>query len=382
MRSNLEIDIAVAGGHRGRMLTSRYHALEATMKKYITLVTLLGLVLGLSAIPVMAQLTGTAKGTCKDVEGKPITDAVVVWTNKDNGRKIEIKTNKNGEYFSVGFTPGTYDAVLTRNGQVLDTVGGIPIGAGEVREVNFDMKKTMAKSGVTEEQLKKQQEVQKSNEKIKGLNAKLAEVRELEKAGNYDQAIPLLQEATTAEPNKDLLWAYLGDAYRGAKKYPEAVDAYQKALAINPNSGAYHNGLADAYAKSGQTDKAVAEYAAAAQAEPANAATYYFNEGAIFTNTGKIDEAIAAFDKAIQADPARAEAYYYKGINMMGKATTGKDGKFVAPPGTTDCFQKYLELKPDGPLAQNAKDMLASLGTSVETTFGKQKAAASAKKKP
>ena len=30
-------------------------------------------------------------------------------------------------------------------------------------------------------------------------------------------------------------------------------------------------------------------------------------------------------------------------------------------------------MKPDGPLAQNAKDMLASLGTSVETTFGKQK---------
>jgi hypothetical protein len=66
---------------------------------------------------------------------------------------------------------------------------------------------------------------------------------------------------------------------------------------------------------------------------------------------------------------------------MMGKATTGKDGKFVAAPGTTDCFQKYLELKPDGPLAQNAKDMLASLGTSVETTFGKQKTAPAPKKK-
>ncbi|HEY4931684.1 MAG TPA: tetratricopeptide repeat protein [Terriglobales bacterium] len=343
------------------------------MKKYITLVTLLGLVLGLSAISAMAQLTGTAKGTCKDVEGKPITDGVVTWVNKDTGRKTEIKTNKNGEYFSVGFTPGTYDATLTRNGQVLDMVGGIPIGAGEVREVNFDLKKSAAKNGPTEEQLKKQQEVQKSNEKIKGLNAKLAEVRDLEKAGNYDQAIPILQEVTTAEPSKDLLWAYLGDAYRGGKKYPEAIEAYQKALAINPNNGAYHNGLADAYAKSGQTDKAVAEYAAAAQAEPANAATYYFNEGAVFTNTGKIDEAIAAFDKAIQADPNRAEAYYYKGINMMGKATTGKDGKFVAPPGTTDAFQKYLELKPDGPLAQNAKDMLASLGSAVQTTFGKQK---------
>ena len=349
------------------------------MKKYITVVTLLALLLGLSAIPVVAQLTGSVKGVCKDQEGKPITDGVVVWTNKDNGRKIEIKTNKNGEYQSVGFTPGTYDATLTRNGQPVDQVSGIPIGAGEAREINFDLKKSQAAAGPSEEQLKKQQEVQKQNEKIKGLNAKLAEARDLEKAGNYDQAITILQEATAAEPTKDLLWAYLGDACRGAKKYPEAIDAYQKALAINPTSGAYHNGLADAYAKSGQTDKAVAEYAAAAQAEPANAATYYFNEGAIFTNTGKVDEAITAFDKTIQADPKKADAYYWKGVNMIGKATL-KGDKMVAPDGTAEAFNKYLELDPTGKYADAAKQMLASIGASVETTFGKSKAPA--KKKP
>jgi tetratricopeptide (TPR) repeat protein len=260
-------------------------------------------------------------------------------------------------------------------------VGGVPIGPGDVREVNFDLKKSQAKSGVTEEQLKKQQESQKQNEKIKGLNAKLAEVRELEKAGNYEQAVPLLQEATAAEPNKDLLWAYLGDAYRGAKKYPEAIEAYQKALAINANSGAYHNGLADAYAKSGQTDKSVAEYAAAAQAEPANAGTYYFNEGAVFTNNGKVDEAIAAFDKTIQADPKRADAYYWKGVNLIGKATTDKSGKVIAPAGTAEAFNKYLELDPNGKYADAAKQMLATIGSAVETTFGKQKSAP-AKKNP
>ena len=39
-----------------------------------------------------------------------------------------------------------------------------------------------------------------------------------------------MQELTTADPSKDLLWAYLGEAYTGAKKYPEAIDAYQKAI--------------------------------------------------------------------------------------------------------------------------------------------------------
>src|ERR1035441_1663751 len=155
MQSNSEFHITAVTDHAGRTGATRLHALEATMKKYITLVTLLGLLIGLTALPVMAQLTGTAKGICKDVEGKPITDGVVVWTNKDTGRKVELKTNKNGEYFSVGFTPGTYDAVLMRNGQQVDMVGGVPIGPGDVREVNFDLKKSQAKSGVTEEQLKK-----------------------------------------------------------------------------------------------------------------------------------------------------------------------------------------------------------------------------------
>ena len=125
----------------------------------------------------------------------------------------------------------------------------------------------------------------------------------------------------------------------------------------------------------------MAEYNLAAQAEPANAATYYFNEGAIFTNTNKVDEAVAAFDKTIQLDPNRADAYYYKGVNLMSKATTGKDGKFVGAPGTAESFQKYLELKPDGPHGAEAKDYArASLGSSVETSYGKQKAPA--KKKP
>ena len=55
------------------------------------------------------------------------------------------------------------------------------------------------RKGPTEEELKKQQETVKQNEKIKGVNAKLAEVRDLEKAGNYDQAITVMQEVTTAD---------------------------------------------------------------------------------------------------------------------------------------------------------------------------------------
>jgi hypothetical protein len=45
----------------------------------------------------------------------------------------------------------------------------------------------------------------------------------------------------------------------------------------------------------------------------------------------------------------------------------------VAPEGTAEAFQKYLELQPTGALAQPAKDMLASIGASIETTYGTTK---------
>jgi tetratricopeptide (TPR) repeat protein len=136
---------------------------------------------------------------------------------------------------------------------------------------------------------------------------------------------------------------------------------------------AYYNNLAEVYSKSAKIDDAVTNYGKAAQLDPTHAVTYLFNEGAVLTNAGKPDEAIVAFDKVIAADPTKADAYYWKGINLIGKETIGKDGKATAPDGTAEAFQKYLELQPDGKFAQPAKDMLASIGASVETGFGKKK---------
>jgi tetratricopeptide (TPR) repeat protein len=343
------------------------------MKKILFFLSTFALLIGLSAIPALAQ-SGTLKGTAKDQEGKAITDGTVELDNIETGKKMTSKTGSKGEYVVLGVPAGTYNAILMdKDGKRIDAFGKVPIAANNTTTVNFDLKKDLAGQGPSPEELKKYEEAKAANENIKNLNSMLGQTRDLMKAGNYDQAIALLQPAAEKNPTQDLLWGYLGDAYRGAKKYPDAIDAYNKAIQLKPTNGGYMSGLADAYAKSGQTDKAVQEYNAAAQAEPANASTYLFNEGAVFTNTGKVDEAITAFDKALAADPTKAEAYYWKGIALMGKASTGKDGKFVAPPGTAEAFQKYLELKPDGPNAQNAKDMLASIGASVQTSYGKGK---------
>jgi len=127
-------------------------------------------------------------------------------------------------------------------------------------------------------------------------------------------------------------------------------------------------------------DDAQAELTKAAQIDPANAGKFYFNLGAVYVNTGNLDPAAAAFKKAIDLDPNYAEAYYQYGLSLIGKATID-NGKTVAPPGTAEAFQKYLDLAPTGPNADVAKAMMASMGATVQTNFSQQKGAPAQQKK-
>jgi tetratricopeptide (TPR) repeat protein len=212
-----------------------------------------------------------------------------------------------------------------------------------------------------------------------------------------------MSDATQMDPNRDLLWAKLGDytlsaaakqteAAAKTKSYEDATADYQKAVELKQKAvdadpkkpdatkvlAQYYNNMGQAQAKSGKTDDAVKSYQQAAQLDPSGAGQYYFNLGAILTNANIANDAkmrqaaVDAFDKAITADPTKADAYYWKATNLIGAATLQGD-KMVAPPGTEEAFQKYLELQPTGSHAEEAKAMLASLGAKVETSYGTKK---------
>ena len=71
----------------------------------------------------------------------------------------------------------------------------------------------------------------------------------------------------------------------------------------------------------------------------------------------------------MEATPPYPDAYYQYGVALVSKAQIGADGKVTPVPGTVEAFQKYLELAPNGTFAQQAKDMLGTLGTSIETQY-------------
>src|ERR1700736_3970149 len=103
------------------------------------------LVVTLCVPPVFSQATGTVKGVCKDMEGKPIAGANLEWYNTENGRKYNLKTNNKGEYFSLGIEPGKYKVTLTQNGKQLDQVSNFPVGVEEAT-LDFDLKKSQTQA--------------------------------------------------------------------------------------------------------------------------------------------------------------------------------------------------------------------------------------------
>jgi tetratricopeptide (TPR) repeat protein len=366
----------------------------------------------------------TVSGTVKDQEGKPMAGAVVLWKSQDTGQQYKLKTDKKGQYKSIGISPGKYNVILQdKDGKELDHVNNVQASvAKDENVIDFDLQKEMAQNQSTiaaaadasatgntkqaqqaqqqltpeqKKQLEQYQAAMKENQKIKGLNQMLSTARTAEQAGNYDEAINTMAQATTADPTRDLLWGVkaniemdaatkAADKTKQTEYYNGAINDYKKALELcsaNPaaetckgNVAGYHNNLGQAYVKTGNMQAAMAEYQNAANLDPQNAGKYWYNVGAVLTNAGKTDEANQAFDKAIQADPNNAVAYYQKGINLLAKATVDpKSGKTQYPEEAGKDLQKYLELQPEGPYAAQAKEVLASLGESVQTSYGKGK---------
>ena len=102
------------------------------MERRLILSLRIALAVGICASLAFAQNTGTVKGVCKDLEGKPITQAEVEWTGVETGHKYVLKTNNKGEYFSLGIVPGKYNVKLSKDGKEIYHINSITVSLDEV----------------------------------------------------------------------------------------------------------------------------------------------------------------------------------------------------------------------------------------------------------
>lgn len=355
----------------------------------------------------MAQGTATIHGHVINPAGVPLATGEVRLTTDKNPNTVKkfdytFPIDASGNYKGADIKPGSYTAGVYQNNNSVDFMPA-QLAAGEDKDVDFDMtrkeytdKMSPADKQALAEYKKRNAEATAANSKIANLNGLLKSARAATQAGNFDVAVKAMTDATAAKPDEPILWETLGDAQLGqanaavkaahdskttdasvSEKYGAAETSYQKALTLNAAAAkpspdiaaAANNQLGQALGKSGKVKEAAAAYDAAAKADPTKAATYYFNEAATLFNASAMDEAAAAADKATTADPTKADAYYIKGQALIQKATVDpKTNKITAPPDCLAAYQKYLEVAPTGPHAEEIKGILQGIGESVKTT--------------
>jgi tetratricopeptide (TPR) repeat protein len=346
----------------------------------------------LTAVAVAQSNFAIVKGKAVDQQGQPIVNAQVQMRGAESGQKYDLKTNKKGEFYSMGILPGTYDVKLVKDGKDIFQFNKVQIGLGQENTVDFDLQKeaaNMQQGGgaqgtqagaaaqggaqggqagseqagaapqaidpnkpveLSEEQLKKlspekrkeYEEYHKAvteNTKIKGLNAVLTQAQQADKAGNPEQAAQIVSGLTQQDPNRPLLWAILGQYQSNAAKkqsadakkqmYAQSAASFKKAIDLAPNA----------------TDPQTKE----------SLPTWWNVYGSALEGAGHYDDSVKAFEAAAQmvaaANPkAAAGGYYNAGVvaTKSGKADLAAqefDKAVAADPTRADAyFQKGIAL--------------------------------------
>jgi tetratricopeptide (TPR) repeat protein len=378
------------------------------MKKNSAFAALVMLLFMLCSVLAWSQNTAQIEG--KVTDGKnPIPNAQITFTNIDNNRVIKLKADKNGNFAALGIPFGVY------NIDIASATGDKLYGeqrriqtpeSGGPAQLTIDTSKQSGQSGgggnisaggsagsaggqtYTKDQIA---EMQKQREKATNINALIAQATTAMNAKNWEAALPITQQLVAAEPTNWQFYQALGNTQFNLGHFEEAADAYLKGVqaaesntTVDPKNPATDpvrkkTGMAQMLTNEGNADlklhknkEAVDAFTKAASLDP-NPGTAYFNLCATQYNSGNVEGGLEACDKAIAADPTKADAYFIKGSLMVGESKIDSSGKMTPPPGTSETLNKYLELAPDGPHATDVKQMLAAIGSKVETTYKKGK---------
>lgn len=363
------------------------------------------LLLGLAAwlTPRAAAQDSAISGTVLDLDGKPWADFGVT-AEGEQGVKQNTKTDSNGKYSFTGLHPGTYKLSVMLPLQKEPYVAGqVKVSSGQSVPADLNFQELVAKKNPEYVALiKKQAEEGKKFTGMKQhfdkgvtfleqeraarseLSKAPADQRDAAKAKVNDlanQAIDEFQQAQKAAPEKDpnqnLFWARLGEAYDLAGRNDEAINAYQQAITAKPDNAGYYNNLGNLLARTGKIDEAKAAYTKSAELDPANAGLAWRNFGISLYQANRMTEAIEPLKKATEIDAKNAQGWYLLGTCMVADPSIYKtqgDKITVTPmPGTVEAFQKAIELDPNGPIGAQAKqglEQLNQLTGGIETKVG------------
>jgi len=172
-------------------------------------------------------------------------------------------------------------------------------------------------------------------------------------------------EMVVQDKNLPVIMSNLGIAYSGLGDYQDAIPMLEEATLTKPDPATYME-LGTDLAETGKLPEASTtcdKIPTADSLATQMLSACYKNIGIVLTNGGKLGDAISPLRKATQLNPNDATSWKLLGDALSNTITTTQEkGKlvYVIPPGTIEAYQKYLQLEPNGPYAGQVKTVLDS----------------------
>ncbi|HEX3587442.1 MAG TPA: tetratricopeptide repeat protein [Candidatus Angelobacter sp.] len=300
----------------------------------------------LSALFLMQDVRlADCHGEVRDMQGRPIAGALVVYTLKDTGKTYSIKTDTNGQYHIIGLKLGIYDLEITGPTGKHIYSGKRFLSAGDAQKFNVvqvDLSIVPPKASLVPFKGPRADEMKGAREQAfadgkKISSSELAELRaDNALISRYNEMVPDIQEAIKAQdwkrgeellhqlleiaPYKWELYQNLGTIQRNLGRHSDAVSSFEKGIQvlrettaekperINPSIAQMQISEGEALVALDKPEEATTAFRSAAQLDPKPALAYLHLCSAEY-NSGHPDEASSACSRAIAVEPARAESY-------------------------------------------------------------------------
>lgn len=282
------------------------------------------------------------KGLVLDETGKPIPSAKVVLELLSSEQvKRELKTNRKGEWVILGLGSGNWRITASAEGYVPTKTTIFVSQIEKNPKVVLKLKKIEVAAA---EALKEE-----------GTLDILNQATTLYEQRKYDEALSVLNDLLTKNPDVYQIKILMGDCYREKGELDKAIELYTEAVQQSQNDEQAKEitaktlaAIGDCYLKKGDIEKAQSFFKQSIETYPDNE-TLAYNVGEIYFSNQKPDEAIHYFQLATQINPKWALPYYKLGLVYLNKADFKK---------AQEALTKFLELQPEGEHSQEVRNLL------------------------
>ncbi len=295
----------------------------------------------LVATPSLAQ-GGRARvrGKVLTEEGEPIANARITLRQPNRGTEIERATDERGSWAAAGLRGGQWQIdVIVEGYEPLLLTAQLSEGR---RNPPIEVTLKRATGGATGYAIAE-------SEKFRQVAAGADQAFQ---AGNYAEALRLYEELLAEFPKLDQLELNIGATYVRLRQYDAAIEHFHTYLEAHPGHSEALMRLGDAHILNGDSRKGL-KYLDQVGLEQVGNPVLAYNMGEAYFHQGQAEKASAALQRAIALRPTFHEAYLQLGLVAINQRDLEAARQHL---------MKVIELAPDSPDAETARQILESIG--------------------